>query len=503
MERNPRTAPLKPPLPSPRWKFWKRRRYLVAFLAFLGFFNIYALRVNLSVAIVAMTSQHTSKVESQNGTTLQRFVMREFDWDSKLQGMILSSFFYGYFCTQLFGGWLAARIGGARVYGVGVAITALLTLITPPFTRLSVNFLIALRIIEGFFEGVTYPSMHAVWSQWAPPMERTHLASIAFSGSYVGTVIAYPACGLLADQYGWASNFYVPGVVGLLWVLIWFAVVKDRPKDDPYISNEELRYIQDTLGNISDEKVSIPWKCIFTSMPVWAIVCAHFCENWGFYTLLTQLPKFMQDTLNYNLSRSGFISALPYLVMSIVIQVSGAVADWLRSTHLTTTQTRKLYTATGFISQTIFMFAASHLTHPAAVILCLVLGCGLGALALTCYSVNHLDIAPQHASLLMGLSNTVATLPGIMSPIVAGYIVQNKRPSEWQNVFLIASFIYLFGAVFYVIFADGEIQHWAMEKSKDSWRQQTALSEAEESTRLNPPATAPEEETECTQRKEE
>lgn len=46
------------------------------------------------------------------------------------------------------------------------------------------------------------------------------------------------------------------GVVGLLWVLIWFAVVKDRPKDDPYISNEELRYIQDTLGNISDEKVT-------------------------------------------------------------------------------------------------------------------------------------------------------------------------------------------------------------------------------------------------------
>ncbi|CAH0774629.1 unnamed protein product [Bemisia tabaci] len=298
--------------------------------------------------------------------------------------------------------------------------------------------------------------MHAVWSQWAPPLERTQLASIAFSGSYVGTVIAYPACGLLADQFGWAANFYVPGIVGLLWVLIWFAIVKDRPKDDPHISKEELRYIQDTLGNISDEKISIPWKAIFTSMPVWAIVCAHFCENWGFYTLLTQLPKFMQDTLNFKLSGSGFISALPYLVISIVIQVSGYLADWLRSTHLTTTQTRKLYTCTGFISQTIFMFAASHLTHPAAVILCLVMACGLGALALTSYSVNHLDIAPKYASLLMGLSNTIATLPGMISPIVAGNLVQNKV----------------------------------------SRKEQAALSEAEESTRLNPPATTSEEEPE-------
>lgn len=41
-------------------------------------------------------------------------------------------------------------------------------------------------------------------------------------------------------------------------------------------------------------------------------------------------------------------------------------------------------------------------------------------------SVNHLDIAPQYASLIMGLSNTVATLPGIVSPALTGYIVQNK-----------------------------------------------------------------------------
>jgi MFS transporter, ACS family, solute carrier family 17 (sodium-dependent inorganic phosphate cotransporter), other len=42
---------------------------LVAFLAFLGFWNVYALRVNLSVAIVAMTSNYT--VHLDNGTTIQ------------------------------------------------------------------------------------------------------------------------------------------------------------------------------------------------------------------------------------------------------------------------------------------------------------------------------------------------------------------------------------------------------------------------------------------------
>jgi hypothetical protein len=47
--------------------------------------------------------------------------------------------------------------------------------------------------------------------------------------------------------------------------------------------------------------------------------------------------------------------------------------------------------------------------------------------------VNHLDIAPQHASVLMGLSNTVATLPGIISPVITGYIVQNKVGLSFEN----------------------------------------------------------------------
>lgn len=38
---------------------WLPRRYTVALLSFFGFANIYALRVNLSVAIVAMTSNQT------------------------------------------------------------------------------------------------------------------------------------------------------------------------------------------------------------------------------------------------------------------------------------------------------------------------------------------------------------------------------------------------------------------------------------------------------------
>lgn len=76
-----------------------------------------------------------------------------FDWNSKEQGLILSSFFYGYIFTQFIGGYFGAKIGGSLVFGIGIFATSVLTLITPMAARAGVEVLMAVRIIEGIFEG--------------------------------------------------------------------------------------------------------------------------------------------------------------------------------------------------------------------------------------------------------------------------------------------------------------------------------------------------------------
>ena len=68
------------------------------------------------------------------------------------------------------------------------------------------------RIVEGLFEGVTYPCAHDIWSRWAPPKERSRMASLGFAGMYAGTVVAMPVCGLMAESYGWESLFYMFGI---------------------------------------------------------------------------------------------------------------------------------------------------------------------------------------------------------------------------------------------------------------------------------------------------
>ena len=50
-------------------------------------------------------------------------------------------------------------------------------------------------------------------------------------------------------------------------------LIKRSPGRDPFISIEERRYIEQSLNRQSKDKaVKIPWKAIWTSSAVWAII---------------------------------------------------------------------------------------------------------------------------------------------------------------------------------------------------------------------------------------
>jgi hypothetical protein len=42
----------------------------------------------------------------------------------------------------------------------------------------------------------------------------------------------------------------VTGAVVLIWFFFWWKIVKSEPQEDPHISPAELKYIQDSLGNV-------------------------------------------------------------------------------------------------------------------------------------------------------------------------------------------------------------------------------------------------------------
>ncbi|CAM5131212.1 unnamed protein product [Natator depressus] len=276
-----------------------------------------------------------------------------------------------------------------------------------------------------------------------------------------------PLAGVLVQYSGWSSVFYVYGSFGIFWYMFWLLVSYESPAQHPTITEEERRYIEESIGESASlmnplVKFKAPWRKFFTSMPVYAIIVANFCRSWTFYLLLISQPAYFEEVFGFEISKVGLLSALPHLVMTIIVPIGGQIADFLRSRRImSTTNVRKMMNCGGFGMEATLLLVVGYSHSKGVAISFLVLAVGFSGFAISGFNVNHLDIAPRYASILMGISNGVGTLSGMVCPVIVGAMTKHKTREEWQYVFLIASLVHYGGVVFYGIFASGEKQPWA------------------------------------------
>jgi len=279
------------------------------------------------------------------------------------QGLILSSFFWGYILTHIPGGILSERFGGKYTLGLGILSTAIFTLLTPLVVqwRGAVG-LIVLRVLMGLGEGTTFPALNALLAQWTPPEERSIIGSLVFAGAQLGTVFANLVSGLILHQYEWPAVFYVFGSIGVLWFVVFVLICYSNPYEHPFISDREVKFLHERMNEHTHTKPPpVPWRHMLRSAPLWALIAAQVGHDWGFFTLVTDLPKYMSSVLNYSIKSNGLVSALPYLIMWFCSIGSSWLADWMITKGIMSrTNVRKLGTTIASIGPGVFIIAASY-----------------------------------------------------------------------------------------------------------------------------------------------
>lgn len=58
---------------------------------------------------------------------------------------------------------------------------------------------------------------------------------------------------------------------------------------------------RNACGGFTLQHVKTPWKAMLTSLPVLALITTEVGHDWGFYTMITDLPKFMNDVLHFKI----------------------------------------------------------------------------------------------------------------------------------------------------------------------------------------------------------
>ncbi|XP_076767247.1 vesicular glutamate transporter [Xylocopa sonorina] len=443
------------------------KRYTIASLACIGFIISFGMRCNMGMAKMAMKNA----TEGDNHTLM-------FNWTVGTESALDSSFFWGYLVTQVPGGFFASLYPANKIFGTAIAISSFLNLLVPGALKVNPIVDMIVQVLKGLVEGVTYPACHGIWKYWAPPLERSRLATLAFCGSYAAMVIGMPLSGCLTSTFGWSASFYFYGMSGLIWYCFWLWLAFEKPSKHPSISARELRYIEDSLGQGQAQMAmptfaTTPWRKFLTSMPVYAIVVANFCRSWNFYLLVLFQARFMHEAFDMPLVETGIIGSLPHLLMTMIVPCGGLLADHIRKRGImTTTNVRKLFNCGGFGMEAVFFLVVANATmhrNGTAAIVALACGVACSGFAISGFNVNHLDIAPRYASILMGMSNGIGTIAGLLVPFFVDNITEKKDAQSWRNVFIIAACVHFFGVVFYGIFCSGELQPWAdpMEEQKN------------------------------------
>ncbi|XP_014203454.1 sialin-like [Copidosoma floridanum] len=389
-----------------------------------------------------------------------------YHWDEFTQGLILSSIFWGYAPTQFIYGSLAERFGGKYFLGQAIFIPSLLTLATPLVIDWGGSTaLIIIRILMGVSSSAMYPSVSSMVPHWTTAKNRTRFGTFICAGFILGPVFGtvMPALIIKYTGSGWPAVFYFFGALGISWFPFWVLLCFNNSDDHPFITDRERRYLQDSLEKeVCKKPPPAPYAHIFRSKQVWAFVIGLFGCDWAYFTMATDLPKFMSNIVGLPIDQNGYLSALPYLCMWLNSTLSSWLVDWVIARDLMTiTNVKKLLTVVAAIGSSGFILLATYSGCDLTLIVaCFVASITLMGCAYPSIMMNNLDLSPNYAGTLMAFGNGVAALGGVFSPYLVGVLTKNQTMAEWRMVFWIGFFIALASSVFVAFHSSSDIQYW-------------------------------------------
>jgi len=357
----------------------------------------------------------------------------EFNWDMHAQGWIMSAFPIGYFSSQIIGGSFSKRFGGKTVLSLAVLVWSLLTFFTPLFAS-SVSTLIVSRIALGMAEGFGLPAVVQIFSTCVMVDERSRAFGYLVAFGSVGQTVAAIIC----PHLSWRLMFLIFGSIGFLWVATFIASYKEIR-----VTNEDDDFI------IIPPKISarIRWIDYFKHPQLWSIYIAHFAMSWTSSIITTWLPFYLSKQLGVKTTALSF-TAVPYIVNSLCGILIGHLADSLITGNWSILSVRRTMTSIGLIGPAIFMLIFMGVDSLLLAIVIISVCMGLLAFNSCGHLANHLDVAPNFSSITFGISNTIATISGIVcGPLTAELVV--KSGGRWSPVFLIAAAVNFVGAIIY------------------------------------------------------
>jgi len=394
------------------------KRWWIIGLLSLGMIIAYVDRSNLSVALVLPEFK-------------QLFNLSEAD-----RGMLNSAFFWSYAFLQIPAGWLIDKYGVKFPYAIGFFAWSILTAATAFCS--SISQLLSVRVLVGVAESVITPaSMRWIRFNFLEK-ERGLAVGLYMTGTKIGPAIGAPVTAWLIAMYDWRIMFIILGIGSLLWLLPWMRLVRN---DD--------RQIEQKMASTSNQE-SVSFGRLMASPVIWGTIIGTFCYMYFVYFCLTWMPAYFVERRNLSLSSMGLYTFFSFGGMATMAAVAGWVADRMIAAGRDPVNVRKAFTIAGFVIASTEVIGAFSDSVPVALFFAVFSLSGLGLATANYWALTQTLIPGASIGKIVGIQNCAANLPGIVAPILTGWLKQSTGSYEapmqaiWFFLLLgIAAYVFL------------------------------------------------------------
>lgn len=290
------------------------------------------------------------------------------DGHKEILGLISVVFIFSYAAGQAIFGkifdWLGTRLGFVLSIGVWSLATAAHAL-----AQGVLSFSI-FRSILGIAEAGNWPGATKANAEWFPTKERALAQGIFNSGAAIGGIISIPLIGFLAVILDWKLIFIIVGLVGLVWLLPWWFIVKGPPKSHDWLSEEERHYIlsgqkADPADGLEDEDEYNPSTGeLISRKESWGVIIASAAIDPIWWLFIIWIPTYFLEVHDFAIKDVAASAWLPYVGAMIGAWVGGLLAGNRMKSGWSVDKTRKFVITLGCLIMLPALLALSVASSP-------------------------------------------------------------------------------------------------------------------------------------------
>ncbi|MBI1212638.1 MAG: MFS transporter [Alphaproteobacteria bacterium] len=374
-------------------------------------------------------------------------IMTELNLTPKEFGLVGSSFFLLFSASAVVTGFIVNHVQSRWALFTMGLIWALVQF--PMLGTVSIELLIACRIVLGAAEGPAYPiALHAAY-QWFPDDQRALPGAVIAQGSALGVIIAVPVLSWIITHYNWHYAFGALGLAGLAWALVWGIVGKEG----------------DAIHAVQERKVralaKIPYRHLLFSPTNLASWCIYFGAYFGLALGLSWFTPFLVKGLGFSQDVAGKLTALPFVVGALVVMIGSWLSQVMMRFGASSTTARGTFSGLMAILGGCALIASPHAPDATSRIALMIAGTTLPSVSYTLVPVILAEIAPSsQRSAILAIASAVGTSAGIFAPYVMGSVVENA-PSAIEGFnygYTICGAVTLIGGTIGLLFLNPDAQ---------------------------------------------